>query len=363
MIKYTKEYCKENKVAIGCDTGEEVKQLAKIFGDDRNNKGYWYYHYNRENYLHYYCPYTMSHGNYGMYNDYNVPCITFKQFIKDNTEETLPERWCVEWNEEIGKFYDSICKAYCYTEGWGHLSSHNSSDVYILDANSLTGRSFSGKRGKEITQEQFKRLILKQQENTMERKIIAYELLKDLPNLKKGHKFIWNFEIKRWDSDINDEDGYNYKEEEIKDTEWFKPVYEEEYKVGDFVSFYTNDKQIYTSKIKEWTSSSYCKLENGLEPFKHLIRKATPEEIQNATERYVTLSNGKEVRINKEGVLAEGRLIPVNSLESLLKPFLSTVVGWTTELIDATYKIGCWENITKADIQKIIDNYNEIEIC
>jgi len=29
-------------------------------------------------------------------------------------------------------------------------------------------------------------------------------------------------------------------------------------------------KTFYTSKIRKWSSHSYCKLNNGLEPFKHL---------------------------------------------------------------------------------------------
>lgn len=55
------------------------------------------------------------------------------------------------------------------------------------------------------------------------------------------------------------------------------------YKVGDWVSFTSEvDKCIYTSKIKDWTSHSYCVLENKQEPFKHLLRKATLEEIKDA---------------------------------------------------------------------------------
>ena len=55
------------------------------------------------------------------------------------------------------------------------------------------------------------------------------------------------------------------------------------YKVGDWVSFTSEvDKCIYTSKIKDWTSHSYCVLENKQEPFKHLLRKATSEEIKDA---------------------------------------------------------------------------------
>lgn len=203
-------------------------------------------------------------------------------------------------------------------------------------------------------------------DNIIERKIIGYKLTK--PEFTKAAVAIEGF-IQTGFSNIEDriftyenhKDAINkWKTAEVLDI-WFTPVYEEEFKVGDFVSFYSElNKKTYTSKIKEWKSSSYCKLENGLEPFKSLLRKATLEEIKAATERYVTLSNGKKVMINKDGVYAEGRLIHINSLGALLKPFLSTVGGWTTELIDATYKIGCWEKVTKSDIELIINTYNEI---
>lgn len=74
---------------------------------------------------------------------------------------------------------------------------------------------------------------------------------------------------------------------------WFEPVYkkEETFCVGEWVTFYSEiDKCVYTDKIKEWTSHSYCKLENGLEPFKHLLRKATPEEIKAAQTPQITIN-------------------------------------------------------------------------
>ena len=67
-------------------------------------------------------------------------------------------------------------------------------------------------------------------------------------------------------------DGLYYK------NKWYKPV--EKFKVGDWITFWSEiDKTFYTSKIREWSSHSYCKLNNGLEPFKHLLKKATSQEI------------------------------------------------------------------------------------
>lgn len=78
-----------------------------------------------------------------------------------NTKLTkLPERWYVKWNKEIGNFFDSKMSSRCYDTNCGHLSSHNVSNVYILDNNRTKGFSFSGKRGTEISIEDFERLVL-----------------------------------------------------------------------------------------------------------------------------------------------------------------------------------------------------------
>lgn len=79
---------------------------------------------------------------------------------------SLPERWCVKWNKEIGLFYDKMCNSSCYKDVWIYLSSHNDEDIYILDADINKGRSFSGSRGTLITFEQFERFVLNKQLNT-----------------------------------------------------------------------------------------------------------------------------------------------------------------------------------------------------
>ena len=77
-----------------------------------------------------------------------------------NTKLTkLPERWCVEWNKEIGAFFDKMVKSYCYITPWDYLSSHNANKQSILDSGDKD-HSFSGKRGTEISIEDFERLVL-----------------------------------------------------------------------------------------------------------------------------------------------------------------------------------------------------------
>ena len=77
-----------------------------------------------------------------------------------NTKLTkLPERWYVEWNRKIGAFFDKMFKSDCYSTYWDYLSSHNANKQSILD-NGDKDLSFSGKRGIEISIEDFKRLVL-----------------------------------------------------------------------------------------------------------------------------------------------------------------------------------------------------------
>jgi hypothetical protein len=77
-----------------------------------------------------------------------------------NTKLTkLPERWYVKWNRKIGAFFDKMAKSDCYSTYWDYLSSHNEDKQSILD-NGDKDHSFSGKRGIEISIEDFERLVL-----------------------------------------------------------------------------------------------------------------------------------------------------------------------------------------------------------
>jgi len=68
-------------------------------------------------------------------------------------------------------------------------------------------------------------------------------------------------------------DGLYYK------NKWYKPV--EKFKVGDWITFWSEiDKTFYTSKIRKWSSHSYCKLNNGLERIQYIKKLATESEIK-----------------------------------------------------------------------------------
>ncbi len=142
---------------------------------------------------------------------------------------------------------------------------------------------------------------------------------------------------------------------------WFEKVFkkEEKYKVGDWVSFYSEtNKKLHTAKIRK-LGSSYHYLSDGTEPFVHLLRKATEEEITAATEKYITLSQGKVVFVTIDKIMAEGKIIQykhINNLYCNTNTFGDT--GWTIQY--NTFDIGCWKNVTRADLKLILDTYNEI---
>lgn len=145
----------------------------------------------------------------------------------------LPERWCIK-----GTTHDECMAINAYArslQGGDHwVDKHNNAKYYYLCIKD--GKYLKGDyniNGTLITFEQFQKYVLKPSS----------------PNFVKQHLV----------------------EKSPK------------YKVGDWVSFTSEvDKCIYTSKIKDWTSHSYCVLENKQEPFKHLLRKATSEEIKDA---------------------------------------------------------------------------------
>lgn len=142
---------------------------------------------------------------------------------------------------------------------------------------------------------------------------------------------------------------------------WFEPVYKKEefFKKGDWVSFEGISGKIITTQVKDWTSLSYYKLKNGLEPPKHLIRKATPEEIKNATEVSLVLSNNHKVIVGLNKIIASNSELNIKDIKNLIEP-LGTLGKSAWDIDIESIKIGCWENITREDLKLIIRTYEEI---
>lgn len=257
-----------------------------------------------------------SYYGYGYNRHIDSICYTLEEFKNNPTVLTLeewyecvngfklPEKWCVQYigdDEKILKYFGRL-------KGFENFYLSSNRFLYFYHS-SDNGRGISDDHCHEgyteITFEQFKKYVLKQ-DNMKEKEIIGYKLIK--PEYKEAALKIsntignWENSLMNYDISINQR-GYIVKltEAGVLDL-WFEPVYKEEFKMGDWVSFWSDlDKKTYTSKIKEWTSHSYCKLENGLEPFKHLLRKATPEEIKAATEKVISMGSFN-LTVKPEGI-------------------------------------------------------------
>ena len=84
------------------------------------------------------------------------------------------------------------------------------------------------------------------------------------------------------------------------------------------------------------------------------------EPVMAETKRILTLSNGKSVKITKEGVEAEGKLIKIKYIENLFcntNTFGDT--GWTIRY--NSFDIGCYRNLKREDLSKIIETYSLIK--
>lgn len=71
--------------------------------------------------------------------------------------------------------------------------------------------------------------------------------------------------------------------------ETWEPVYDEQFKVGDWVTYLPDTGGEGTHQITEWGSAIYCQLSNGKAPFKVTLRKATLEEIAAAQTKTVRM--------------------------------------------------------------------------
>jgi len=125
------------------------------------------------------------------------------------------------------------------------------------------------------------------------KKVIGYKLLKDTPIAKAGTLVDLKGYYK---SDVIFEDGMNdcgFPISKLSDTEWFSPIYEDEYKVGDYVVFtadylpgitstWTKNRIGEVLKIKKIETDGISFEEGGGNYFEN-IRRATPEEIEKKT--------------------------------------------------------------------------------
>ena len=365
MGKYTVNYCKTNKVAILVENQEQIDKLKKL-----NCVGY--IPSNPEKYF----PFgTMPHNNTWNTQGFpeksaNYEHIKFQTFIEDNIE-TIPEKYIVECKtkEETNVVSQYIKESKCIHPHYKYVVNHKGILGNYYKHNNLWDTIPNKCEELTIlTFEQFKEKILNM--NT-EKKVIGWKLKEDCKQYEKAAVEVCKQNESKEIEDFKVSDGISFginavcidwlKKAGVLEL-WFEKVYKEEYKVGDYVSFYSElNKKTYTSKIKEWTSSSYCTLENGLEPFKHLLRKATQEEIKASQQKVifvggkfdVTLKDGKiyhksdDITQFVELLIKSNNIVGTSSIYGKFSATISDIVFSKTGCQNVETRLSDWAEVYK----------------
>jgi len=219
--------------------------------------------------------------------------------MEKNEKNLIPEVWYIKPKTKYE--HEEMIK----WRGGSHLGEFGTS--YLLSERWWSLRPNSGG---EITFEQFEKYVLGRQP-TKNKEIIGYKLLKELPFVEVGVESYLNSknECSFITNSASIQDAFVFTKEELEEKpDWFEPIY----------------------KKKEKT-------------FK--------------------LSNGKEVRINKKGIYADGvnGEISILGLKNLLRPGQTSLNFLTVELKDATFKIGCWENVKFSEIKEMLEIYENLK--
>ncbi len=230
------------------------------------------------------------------------PLVSYRYGFIDLSPE-LPEKWCVKRTPEnadvINGWFNENFNLYLLSNK-GYL--HCSGDCNISQISNYT----------EITFEQFKRLVMKE-----EKKIIGYSLkgeYKKSEGLIIKALFMWepplkfrSYSLSKWDFSLNS-DCYNAAIELGVLDLWFDPVYEEEKKEVIL--------QIGNHRV--------------------LIKKGCDR---------IAVETGHDTTIDQ--------------WRSLVPPPI-TIGPWKANLMDGTYSIGCEKEVTFLEVNKVISTWEEL---
>lgn len=309
-IKYTINYCKNNKVAIKVNNEEEVITLLKIVKPNHaedclrylKNSVDWYIRLNSFD-----TPFdfTIQSDFFVKNNGYRI--ITLEDFILDNKEEFPRANFAVVIENNAREIID-----YLVSKGFTNDSSgiYKSGGYCVNDQKSFMHLfKFSQYVSKTYTLEELKELG-----NMNEKKIIGYKLIK--PEYKEAAEKVGNFsnfETFEHFETISSQTTINvyrkivekFKKAEVLDL-WFKPVYEPEKPI----------------------------------------------------EKVITV-NGVKITIKQGSLEAEGTRFNLDYLTTLSELFyqLPEPLNWNITI--ESVKIGCKTGWTKKHLEEIIREYQE----
>ena len=314
------------------------------------------------------------------YNWFNakkdIPVYTFEQFkemylnenkmysIKDLEKRKNGKCWVVQINtENEHKFLKSYFPEMTY-----YKSVLNG---YIVDMTNCGISEFCNYDGgdyNKITINQIKEW------NMENKKIIGYKLIKDTVENKAGVLYLK-------ESNYVCRNG-NYHSLEPKyvenNSDWFSPVYKEEYKVGDWVfgeilgtSLYNYEKNpvkileigggyfrydlgsVYSTSFSKGEISSRCEL-------KQITKKATSDEIKQAQKTIVTMhsSNKGEFEIEvvdgKAWYRKEDKELPKEWIKDVINTFGEQGgINYPYKIEVESVKVGCMKGTRKEDWENV----------
>ena len=304
--------------------------------------------------------------------DPDIPILTYEEFI-DKYEFELPEKWCIkpetlEQSKLIGKWLDE-----CFSDVLNQNFYENSGMMGLYFGNNEPGYvwGYGPSQGfEEITFEQFKKYVLR--EETMDKKIIGYKLIK--PEYEKIALKALGLQSAHKPFIIAGMLGYYVpKIKELGIMDWFEPLYEAEFKDGDWV--YVLSDCPGGSKLKQGDVGKVTCYDNPTPTFRVItnetkeanwvepahVRKATPEEIKAAQEVKMPFGT-TTVIVTKDTVTLDGGYIvsflQIDELVKMLIFSLPQIQGYQVKLgLETVINIGC----KSGTLKEVLDIYNKMK--
>jgi len=373
-MKYTVEYCKNNKVAIFVDNEKDLISLHSTFNikSPLFTMGVNYFFNFNSKY---------GYGNGGHYLKDNYELITFQEFMQNQTKKLteFTDKDVIHCpTEEIA---NKICKllhdkGFTWCSGSSYIGHNNwrpyqEETCYLVLKGRYDSKNFYENEGTIHKAEDI--LALYETDNLEERimketKIIGYKCPISLFNgeVEKGTLFVkLSDTMYEAQSPIKEVRTMKFLPKEIVET-WVA-VLEDEFKVGDWIIWDSCEKPYKIWKINNntiWIIYEGRKENHQQYEIPSLkktnLKKLTQTEIDSLFNKTLTLSNGKEVIVNKGVITAQNETIKLEDLKALTQWSPQLMLNsWGISLNVESVNIGCWKKVKISDLELIIKTCQE----
>ena len=315
-------------------------------------------------------------------------------------EFVLPEKWCIRPTKE----QENTVFAYFKSKNSNFVDENASSYMWYYSPERgyhafLNGKSTAYEGYTEITFEQFKRHVLKQEmytiEQIKEKKIVVkFNSIEEYKKLSKYFdktenctlSFVdftrcsWYSHYSQYDKILRYNSNFWVNLSKYKKIEFNQVIFENMEQKEEIIGWKVKPEfeaaaitllkpnRNYTlSTIKHGFGEgcNFTKNSGQYNFFNDLkLLDVWFEAVIKPKEEKYTLSNGKEVTITKEHVMCAGENVTIQAFKELVK-YIHVTDGnpfhkWAVQITDITFKIGCWEDVKLSDIQEIIKIHDNI---